>query len=160
MSDQADWGKKYIRQQYMPTPTGGVYGGGDIARINPARWTKIYWPIALGLSLLGFIFVPLGWRGAALSIGAALILVPEITVMILHRPQDTFSDWMWSVLDVTRAQPVRQWGATHFLALGLYIITAWRVLAFMWVHSGYWLAGAATATAVWLFRHLFWGWWR
>src|SRR5258708_24725149 len=72
----------------------------------PAPWTRAYWPAALAVALAAFIFAPAHWRGAVLAAGAALILAPEITVLILHRPQDTFSDWTWGVLDVTRHQPL------------------------------------------------------
>jgi hypothetical protein len=135
----------------------------DISTPGAAAWTRWYWPSALALGVFGWLAVDL-WapqhRGVALAIAAALILVPEITVIMLHRSQDTFSDWTWHVLHVTRNQPLGNWSAEHFLALLVYVVIAVRVLAFMWSHSGYWLAGAATAVALWLFRHLFWGNWR
>ena len=136
------------------------YGAPSIARTNEARWTLAYWPAALALSVLGFIFTPAHWRGEVLAAGAVLILVPEITVLVMRRPQDTFSDWVWHVLGVTTKQPLREWGASHFLALGLYVVLAIHVLTFMWGRNGTWLPGAATAVACWLFYHLFWGWWR
>jgi hypothetical protein len=100
------------------------------------------------------------WRGPLLAIGAALILVPEISVILLHRDQDTFSDWTWGVLDVTRNQGIGQWGARHFLALVLYLVIAVRVLTYLWQNQNAWLALAVTGVAAWLFKHLFWGLWR
>lgn len=135
----------------------------SIAQKNPASWTKVYWPTALAIGVLGFMAADIWkpeWRGAALAIGAALILIPEITVIALHRSQDTFSDWTWGVLDVTRNQGFGQWTATHFLALILYLVIVIKVLTYLWQHGNTWLALAATGTAVWLFRHLFWGLWR
>ena len=135
----------------------------SIARKNPAPWTRVYWPAALAIAVAGFLLIDSldpARRGPALALGAALILVPEITVLLLRRDRDTFSDWVWGVLDVTRNQPMGQWSAEHFLALAAYVVIAVRVCAFLWQHESYWLAGAATATATWLLVHLFFGWWR
>ena len=135
----------------------------DISSPGAAPWTRKYWPAALIVAVFGWLAVDLcapQWRGPALAIAAALILVPEITVLLMHRSQDTFSDWVWHVLHVTRHQPLSSWSAEHFLALLVYVVIAVRVCAFLWQHENYWLAGAATATAIWLFFHLFVGWWR
>lgn len=131
-----------------------------IARPDPASWTKIYWPVALGLAVAAFVAAPTAYRGYALAAGAALIIIPEITVLVLRRPQDTFSDWAWRALDVTRHQHLDQWGASHFLAMCAYVALVARVLLYLWPTQSYWISSAATVTAIWLFRHLFWGIWR
>lgn len=133
---------------------------GSIARPDPASWTRIYWPVALALAVAGFVATPTAYRGYALAAGTALIVIPEITVLVLHRPQDTFSDWAWHVLDVTRHQNLDQWSASHFLALLAYVAIVARVLLYLWFHQSYWWASSATIVAIWLLRHLFWGIWR
>lgn len=138
-------------------------GTRSIARPDPAPWTRVYWPLSVTASVLGYVLVDLlapQYRGYALTASAVILLVPELYSIITRHDENTLSDWTWRVLDVTRNQPVSQWGASHFLALSCYLVVASRVLVFLWQNDTYWLAGASTAVAAWLIPHLFGGWWR
>lgn len=125
---------------------------------TPASWTRWYWPSAVGICAAALAFVPDSWEQAALIATALALLIPEGIALGLRRAQDTLSYWVWGVLDVVRNQPLRDWTAKHFLALGGYLILLGRVLFYLWNHHSP-LAAVTTVVAVWLLFHLFGQWW-
>lgn len=126
--------------------------------MNVAAWTRVYWPAALFVCVSAFVGVPAGDRGATLLACVAVLGVPELAMIITRRYQDTLSEWVWYILNVTRNQPMRQWSAAHFLAFGMYLVLAADVVSYTW-HLGVALFGTAAVVAVWLTRHLFFHWW-
>lgn len=127
----------------------------------PASWTHWYWPTALVVSLMMFFgaqFFQPSLRGDALIAGMVLILIPEITVVLLHRWQDTFSDWVWNTVHVARNQPVSQWNAEHFLTFGAYCVIAASVVTYLF-HLGVTAFTLGIVVAVWLAFHFFLQWW-
>lgn len=123
-----------------------------------SAWTRWYWPSAVGVAAAAMAFTPDAWEMVSVTFGIAILLVPEVVSLVRGRVQDTLSAWTWRVLDVVRSQPVSQWNAQHFLALGGYLALAARVLAYLWGHNSH-AAAVVTVIAVWLTWHLFARWW-
>lgn len=123
-----------------------------------APWTRFYWPAALAVSVVALIALP-DRKGPVILAGAVLLGLPEAYFLIRRQWSSTLSDWFWRVLHVTRHQPVSQWKADHFLALGLYVAVAVDVTRYEWT-AGYWQGAVSTIISVWLTWHLFGRWWR
>jgi len=130
-------------------------------RPPPARWTHLYWPLALLAAVLGFVvtgYAAPSQRGTALIAGTVLLGAPEAWCFIRKRTEDTLSDWVWNSVHVTGSRPMSQWNAEHFLLLGAYLILAAGVDRYLFGQGLLWF-GVGTVMSVWLTFHLFWHWW-
>lgn len=126
-----------------------------------APWTRVYWPVAVGLSVAALICLP-RWTGWAVLGGGVVLLGPEFWFLARRQWASTLSDWTWHVLDVTRSQPISKWKAAHFLAFAAYLAVAVRVAWYLTTLAGlwHWRAAAGAAVAAFLTWHLFFRWWR
>jgi hypothetical protein len=137
-------------------------GAGEQPELPPAQWTHFYWPIALLVSVLGFLgslIFHIGDPFISLWVGVILLAVPETTVALMRRWQDTLSVWVWSTLRITQGQPIREWTAEHFLLLGTYLALAGTVCAYVASHAAVGWAIAACWMSFWLTFHFFWKIW-
>lgn len=127
--------------------------------MTPDPFTRWYWPAALSVSVAAFItgtYTHLA--GPALLAGCVLLGAPELFFLLTRQYASTFSDWVWTVLHIARATPVRQWTAAHFLALACYLALAVRVDIYL--ASATWVAfECGVILSCWLTYHLFWRRW-
>lgn len=125
----------------------------------PARWTKIYWPIAMTLSVIAFVFSSGALRGDALIFGCVALGVPELYCALRRRWVDTFSVWVWDRLGETRSTPPWNWNAAHILTCGSYLVIAADVDRYLF-DVGLIPFGVGIVMSVWLLFHFFLFWWR
>ncbi len=124
------------------------------------RWTRWYWPAAVTLSVVLFTAASyIRLTGWGLLAGVVLIVPVELWMVATRDYAATLSDWIWGVLGVMRTQPVAAWSAKHFLALGAYLLLAFRADAYLW-HLGWLAFGTGLILSVWLTWHLFSKKWR
>lgn len=76
------------------------------------------------------------WWPAWIGLFLSTFAVREAWALASGRPQDTLSEWVWRLLQVTEHQPMSQWDAMHFLIFG-----SWLVIG------------------LWLTYHFFFRWW-
>lgn len=126
---------------------------------TPAKWTKIYWPLAMAFAVVFFIAAPAHLKLPALISGAVALGVPELYCALKRRWVDTFSVWVWDRLGETRSTPPWQWNAAHFLAFGCYCVIAADVDKYTF-GLGTIQFGLSMVMTVWLIFHFFGFWWR
>ncbi len=124
----------------------------------PSSWTRIYWPIAAGLSVAAFVIAPLNHKNIPLLGGVILLALPELYCVFRHQWQNTLSDWVWKAIHVTRSTSINSWNAEHFLAMGSFLVIAADVDTYLW-HSGVLAFGTGVVMSVWLTWHFFFRWW-
>ena len=141
----------------VPVPCAALPG----RRSPPARWTHIYWPLALFAGVLGFVvtgFAAPSQRGNALIAATVVLAAPELWCFAQKRTEDTLSDWVWNSVHVTGTQPMSRWTAEHFLLFGAYLVLAAAVDRYLFGQGLLWF-GVGVVMSVWLCQHLFFHWW-
>ena len=58
--------------------------------------------------------------------------VPETIAFVRHRPQDTLSEWVWKVCDVTPGSTVFYWTFLHFLLAAFMVWLSGHMILRIW----------------------------
>lgn len=68
---------------------------------------------------------------AWLLLATGTLLVREVWALVTHRAQDTLSDWVWHVLQITKHEPMALWNATDFIVFGCWLtLVTWLTYHF------------------------------
>lgn len=62
------------------------------------------------------------WWVVWLTGAVGLFILRETWALASGRPQDTLSEWVWRVLQITRHESITQWSATDFLVCGAWLV--------------------------------------
>jgi len=74
------------------------------------------------MTILKSIWNPGHWWPVWLGVFIAAFLVRETWALASGRPQDTFSDWVWTHLHIVTRETIGQWSAADLLLFGVYVV--------------------------------------